>query len=46
MPATRLLLSAADLQRIGAAVLDSAVAGERYGEEQMRLLDSERRGNS
>ncbi len=43
LAATQLVLSGADLQRIGAAVPDSAVAGERYGEEQMRGLDSERR---
>jgi aryl-alcohol dehydrogenase-like predicted oxidoreductase len=41
--ATRLQLSAAELQHIGAAVPGSAVAGERYGEQQMRMLDSERK---
>jgi aryl-alcohol dehydrogenase-like predicted oxidoreductase len=46
LAATRLALSAADLQRIGAAVAHSAVAGERYGVEQMRMLDSERSGNA
>jgi aryl-alcohol dehydrogenase-like predicted oxidoreductase len=44
LAATRLALSPADLQRIAAAVPCSAVAGERYGEQQMRMLDSERRG--
>ncbi len=42
LAATRLQLSAAELQRIGAAVPAGAVAGERYGEQQMRMLDSER----
>jgi len=46
LAATQLQLSAAELQRIGAAVPQSAVAGERYGEEQMRVLDSERHGNA
>lgn len=45
LAATRLALSAADLQRIAAAVPSSAVAGERYGEQQMRMLDSERGAN-
>ena len=35
-------LSAADLSRIEAAVPASAVAGTRYDERQMRMLDSER----
>jgi aryl-alcohol dehydrogenase-like predicted oxidoreductase len=35
-------LSAADLARIEEAILPSAVAGSRYDEHQMRLLDSER----
>jgi aryl-alcohol dehydrogenase-like predicted oxidoreductase len=42
LAATQLLLAAADLQRIAAAVPADAVAGERYGEQQMRMLDSER----
>jgi aryl-alcohol dehydrogenase-like predicted oxidoreductase len=41
LAAMQLTLSVADLQCIGDAVPDCAVAGERYGEEQMRLLDSE-----
>ena len=45
LAATQIELSAADLQRIAAAVPSSAVAGDRYGREQMRLLDSERGGN-
>jgi len=35
-------LSAADIAQIETAVPPSAVAGTRYGEQQMRLLDSER----
>jgi len=35
-------LSPADLARIEEAVPASAVAGTRYGEPQMRMLDSER----
>jgi aryl-alcohol dehydrogenase-like predicted oxidoreductase len=35
-------LSSADLARIEAAIPPSAVAGTRYGEDQMRILDSER----
>jgi aryl-alcohol dehydrogenase-like predicted oxidoreductase len=46
LAATQMELSAADLQRIAAAVPSAAVAGERYGEQQMRLLDSERGGNA
>jgi aryl-alcohol dehydrogenase-like predicted oxidoreductase len=42
LAATQLQLTAADLQRITAAVPADAVAGERYGEQQMRMLDSER----
>lgn len=45
LAATQIELSAADLQRIAAAVPSSAVAGDRYGREQMRLLDSERGEN-
>lgn len=44
LAATRLQLSAAELQHIGAAVPSAAVAGERYGEQQMRMLDSEHGG--
>jgi aryl-alcohol dehydrogenase-like predicted oxidoreductase len=46
LAATRLALSAADLQRIAAAVPSSAVVGDRYGEQQMRMLDSERSGSA
>lgn len=35
-------LGAADLSQIEAAVSTEAVAGSRYGEEQMRVLDSEK----
>jgi aryl-alcohol dehydrogenase-like predicted oxidoreductase len=35
-------LSPADLARLEAAVPASAVAGNRYDEHQMRILDSER----
>jgi aryl-alcohol dehydrogenase-like predicted oxidoreductase len=35
-------LSAADVARLEAAVPESAVAGTRYDERQMRMLDSER----
>jgi aryl-alcohol dehydrogenase-like predicted oxidoreductase len=35
-------LSAADLAQIEDAIPASAVAGSRYGDEQMRMLDSER----
>jgi aryl-alcohol dehydrogenase-like predicted oxidoreductase len=35
-------LSAADLAQIGDAIPASAVAGSRYGDEQTRMLDSER----
>jgi hypothetical protein len=43
--ATRLQLSAGDLQQIGAAVASAALAGQRFGGEQMRQLDSERAEN-
>ena len=36
-------LSPADIARIEAAVPTDAVAGTRYGEDQMRVLDSEKR---
>lgn len=39
--AMRMVLSAEDTRRIEQAVPAHAVAGERYGPEQMRLLDSE-----
>jgi hypothetical protein len=35
-------LSPEDLARIESALPASAVAGTRYGEDQMRVLDSER----
>jgi aryl-alcohol dehydrogenase-like predicted oxidoreductase len=40
--ALRLSLSAADLLRAAAAIPPSAVAGSRYDEHQMKMLDSER----
>lgn len=40
--ALRISLSPADMARIEAALPPSAVAGTRYDEHQMRLLDSER----
>jgi aryl-alcohol dehydrogenase-like predicted oxidoreductase len=40
--ATRLTLTDADLNRIEAMLRPSAVAGPRYDEHQMRVLDSER----
>jgi aryl-alcohol dehydrogenase-like predicted oxidoreductase len=40
--ARRVALSAADIARVEAAVPASAVAGTRYDEHQMRVLDSER----
>jgi aryl-alcohol dehydrogenase-like predicted oxidoreductase len=41
--ATQIKLSKADLAQIEAAVPASAVAGTRYDERQMQMLDSERR---
>jgi aryl-alcohol dehydrogenase-like predicted oxidoreductase len=41
--ATEIKLSKADLAQIEAAVPASAVAGTRYDERQMQMLDSERR---
>lgn len=35
-------LSAADLERIEETILPSAIAGTRYDERQMRMLDSEK----
>lgn len=40
--ALRVQLDAADLAQIEQAVPASEVAGSRYGEQQMRMLDSER----
>lgn len=40
--ALRVALSSADLTRIEEAIAPSAVAGTRYDEQQMRILDSER----
>jgi aryl-alcohol dehydrogenase-like predicted oxidoreductase len=44
--ALRLTLTADDLARIDAAVPPAAVAGTRYDEHQMRVLDSEREGGT
>jgi len=40
--ALEIALSPEDLARLEAAVPADAVAGTRYGEPQMRMLDSER----
>jgi len=40
--AAAIALSADDLARIEAAVPGDAAAGERYGDDQMAMLDSER----
>jgi aryl-alcohol dehydrogenase-like predicted oxidoreductase len=40
--ALRVVLSRADMDLIEAAVPADAVAGTRYGEDQMRMLDSEK----
>lgn len=40
--ALKLTLSPADVARIEEAIPPSGVAGTRYGEDQMRILDSER----
>ena len=40
--ALRIRLSAAELARIEQAIAPSSVAGTRYDEHQMRMLDSER----
>ncbi|MGH9371244.1 MAG: aldo/keto reductase [Vicinamibacterales bacterium] len=42
--ALQITLTPADLARINAAVPPTAVAGTRYDEHQMRVLDSEREG--
>jgi len=42
LSALSIALSAEDLARVEAAIPASAVAGSRYGESQMRVLDSER----
>lgn len=42
LAALQVKLSAADLARIEQTVLPSAIAGTRYDERQMRMLDSER----
>jgi hypothetical protein len=39
-------LAPADVERIEAALPPTAVAGTRYDERQMRVLDSERTGAS
>ena len=46
LKALELKLTDADLARIEAAIPADAVAGTRYGEEQMRWLDSEKRATS
>jgi len=46
LKALELKLTAGDLARIEAAIPADAVAGTRYGEEQMRWLDSEKRATS
>jgi aryl-alcohol dehydrogenase-like predicted oxidoreductase len=40
--AVHVALTPAELRRIEEAIPASAVAGTRYGEDQMRVLDSER----
>jgi aryl-alcohol dehydrogenase-like predicted oxidoreductase len=42
--ALQITLAPADMTRIEAALPSSAVAGTRYDEHQMRVLDSERQG--
>ena len=42
MGALQVTLTVADVQRIEAALPATAVAGTRYDEHQMRVLDSER----
>jgi len=44
--ALRITLTPTDIDRIEAALPASAVAGTRYDEHQMRVLDSEREGAS
>jgi aryl-alcohol dehydrogenase-like predicted oxidoreductase len=44
--ALQVTLTPADVDRIQAALPPSAVAGTRYDEHQMRVLDSERPGSS
>jgi aryl-alcohol dehydrogenase-like predicted oxidoreductase len=44
--ALKMTLTAADVARIEAALPPTAVAGTRYDEPQMRVLDSERKGAS
>jgi aryl-alcohol dehydrogenase-like predicted oxidoreductase len=44
--ALQVALTRADVERIQAALPPSAVAGTRYDEHQMRVLDSERQGPS
>jgi aryl-alcohol dehydrogenase-like predicted oxidoreductase len=46
LAALQVALTAADLDRIEAALPPSAVAGTRYDDHQMRVLDSERGGGS
>ncbi|HEX2344703.1 MAG TPA: aldo/keto reductase [Vicinamibacterales bacterium] len=44
--ALQVTLTPADVERIEGALPSSAVAGTRYDEHQMRILDSERQGGS
>ena len=44
--ALRVMLTPDEMRRIEEAIPASAVAGTRYDEHQMRILDSERSGNS
>jgi len=44
--ALQIALTPADITRIEAALPPSAVAGSRYDEHQMRVLDSERRDDA
>jgi aryl-alcohol dehydrogenase-like predicted oxidoreductase len=44
--ALQISLSSAEIERIEAALPPSAIAGTRYDEHQMRVLDSERQGAS
>ena len=44
LAALQMTLTSADVDRIEAALPPTAVAGTRYDEHQMRVLDSERQG--
>ena len=43
LAAVRVKLSGSELARIEAAIPASAIAGTRYDERQMKMLDSEKR---